>query len=98
MSALEVWYTHITADRVFELVKGNTRRRQKADVQRAVAKSSPELMTEKMTELSHGKLRFKDMPPLISHMAGLSAGRYAQQAYADYITSMPEDHRVLLEK
>ncbi|CAN5317026.1 hypothetical protein BH10CYA1_BH10CYA1_54830 [soil metagenome] len=74
MSALDVWYTHILADRVFELSNDETRRRRKADVQKAVAKSSPELMTEKMTEMSGGKLRLRDIPPLISHMEGLSAG------------------------
>lgn len=31
-------------------------------------------------------------------MEGLSAGHHAQQAFADYINSLTEDHRVLLDK
>jgi len=98
MAALDVWYSHITVDRILETAKGDTRRRQKADLQKEVAKSSPELMTEKMTEISQGKLRFKDMPPLISHMEGVGAGEREQQAFADYIASLNEDSRVLLNK
>lgn len=96
MSALDVWYAHVTVDKVFEMSKDETRRRQKAEVQKALAKSSPELMTEKMTEISKGKLRFKEIPPLVSHIEGVSAGKHEQEAFEDYIKSLPEVFRVLL--
>ncbi len=98
MSALQVWYAHIEVDRLTEISKGDTRRRQSADLKSAVAKSSPEIMTQKMTAMSNGKLRFRDIPPLISHVEGLGAGQHEQKAFEDYRDSLPEDRRVLLDR
>jgi uncharacterized protein (DUF2252 family) len=98
LSALQVWYAHIEVDRVIGMSKDETRRRRSADIKSAVAKSSPEIMTQKMTLLSKGKLRFRDMPPLISHVEGLGAGKHEQKAFEDYRDSLPEDRRVLLDK
>ncbi len=98
MTALEAWYSRIDFETLLGSVKDETRRRQKEQVKEAVMKSSPEVMTQKMTELVDGKLRFRDMPPLIVHFSDRELGAPQRAAFEDYLNSLPEDRRVLMSR
>jgi uncharacterized protein (DUF2252 family) len=98
MTLLEAWYSHVQTSTLLELSKSETRKRQEKLLKEALAKSSPEILMEKLTVTSSGKVRFKDIPPLLCHMEGVSAGVQEKAAFEAYRNTLPEDRRVLLDK
>jgi len=98
MTHLEVWYSHVEADRLLDLSKGAARQRRKKLINDAFKKSSPEVLMEKFTTFSGGKLRFKDIPPLLVHVEGVSAGEQEKQAFESYRESLRHHISVLLNR
>lgn len=98
MSLLEVWYSHVEAQRILDLTSGARHERQRKMLKDAMVKSSPEILTEKMTVTTNGRLRFKDLPPLLCHVDGLSAGEQEKQAFDEYRKTLTDDRRVLLDR
>ena len=98
MTHLEVWYSHVEADQLLDLSKGEARQRRKKLVEDALKKSSPEVLMEKFTTFSGGKLRFKDIPPLLVHVEGVSAGEQEKQAFESYRESLRHHISVLLNR
>jgi uncharacterized protein (DUF2252 family) len=97
-SSLEVWYSHIQVDAILEMAMADTRRRLQSSIKDAIAKSSAEVLLEKLTVVTNGRIRFKDMPPLLCHMENYKVDQPAIEAFEDYRQSLPEDRRVLLDK
>lgn len=98
MTLLEAWYSHVQANTIMELSRSETRKRQEKQLKEALAKSSPEILMEKLTVTASGKVRFKDIPPLLCHVEGVSAGEQEKLAFEAYRKTLPEDRRVLLDK
>jgi uncharacterized protein (DUF2252 family) len=98
MSILDVWYSRVEIKRLLEETSAATSQRSKKALKEAIEKSTPEVVTEKLTTLSNGRLRFKDMPPLLCHLEGISAGETEKEAFEEYRKTLPEDRRVLLDK
>ena len=98
MSVMEVWYSHIHQDDLVDQVSPDTAKRALKIREDAVRKSSPELLMEKFTTSSDGSLRFKEMPPLLCHMEGVSAGLAEKEAFTEYLNTLSDDRRFLLEK
>lgn len=95
---LDSWYSHISIDRALTLSKGAARQRRRRLIEAARAKSSPEVMMEKLTVVSGGRVRFKDMPPLIQHIDSVSADIAEKEAFEEYCKTLPDFVRVLLDK
>jgi uncharacterized protein (DUF2252 family) len=98
MSLMEVWYSHVEAQEIMDASASDTRQRQKKNLKEAIEKSSPEILRDKLTVTTSGKLRFRDMPPLLCHMEGIGAGEMELQAFEEYRKTLPEDRQVLLNK
>lgn len=98
MTHLEVWYSHVELNKLLELSKGETRRRRQKYVEDALKKSSPEVLMEKLVTSASGRLRFKDIPPLLVHMEGVSAGEQEKEAFEGYVQTLREHRRVLLNR
>lgn len=98
MTHLEVWYSHVDASKLLELSKGEARRRRKKLLDESLRKSSPEVLMDKFVTSSGGKLRFKEIPPLLVHVEGVSAGELERQAFEEYSKTLRADRRVLLDR
>ncbi len=98
MSALDVWYSRVDCKRILIEAEEETIQRHKRNLKEAFEKSSPEVMRQKLTTVSNGRLRFRDIPPLLCHMEGITAGETEQEAFEQYRNTLPEDRRVLLDK
>ncbi len=98
MSALEIWYSHIPFDELLERSSEETRRRQVQNVKEAQEKSSADTLTEKLTVVSNGRLRFRDIPPLLCHVEDIQADKEAEHALEEYRKTLSEDKRILLDK
>jgi uncharacterized protein (DUF2252 family) len=98
MSALEVWYSHVEADRLAAMSQRDSRDRLQKALDAGRAKSVPEVLTGKLTTVADGKLRFRDLPPLVAHFDGVAAGEEEKQAFASYVRTLADDRRLLLER
>lgn len=98
MSIMEVWYSHVEAQKLIDLSQEDNRGRLKKSLEEAIEKSSPDIMREKLTVTAGGKVRFRDMPPLLCHVEGVSAGKQEMQAFEEYRKTLAEDRRALLDK
>jgi uncharacterized protein (DUF2252 family) len=81
MSILDVWYSHIKQDDLMDQVSVGTAKRAKKIREEAIRKSTPEVMMEKFTTSADGHLRFKEIPPLLCHMDGITAGAAEKEAF-----------------
>lgn len=98
ISLMDVWYSQVSVKSVMGASKDAARRRQQKMIKEAMSKSSPEILMEKLTVTTGGKLHFKDIPPLLCHIEGVSAGEQEKQAFDAYRQTLPDDRRVLLDK
>ncbi len=88
MRELDVWYSHIVADDLLEMVRG--RQAAKAGLQGAVVKAGLKFAEKgftkarsrdslqaagKLTEVVDGSRRIVDQPPLVMHLHGARRGR-----------------------
>lgn len=98
MTHLQVWSSHVEVQQLMALSTRETLRRREKAIREAVKKSSPEFLMEKFVTVSNGSLRFKDIPPLLTHIEGVSAGEQEKEAFASYHDTLRDHRRVLLEK
>lgn len=98
MSALQVWYSKISAESFLSRIGADTRHRVEQSLKAAAQKSSTEVLTEKLTVVSNGRMRFKDIPPLLCHMDDVTLGEETMKAFEDYRSTLAEDKRILLDK
>ncbi len=98
MSNLEEWYYKVSFDEVFAESDAETRERGDRLRKEAIQKSSPEVIAEKLLQKRGGKLSFKELPPILCHMEGLSAGSAELEAFDEYRKTLSSDRQVLLGK
>jgi uncharacterized protein (DUF2252 family) len=104
MDTLDIWYYQFSAARMLEVASSVKERKKEHDViKKAKLQSSRSLMTH-ATEIVNGKLRIKDVPPLVYHVPLES--RQDQKSYdamvrrffADYRLTLPDDRRALFDR
>jgi len=98
MTVLEVWYSRVDHKRLLETGSKSSAQRAKKILKEGIAKSSPEILMEKLTTVSNGRLRFRDIPPLLCHIEGVSAGRAEKEAFEEYRKTLSDNRRALLDK
>lgn len=98
MTVLDVWYSKIGYERVLEAASPTSQQRIKRALKLGTAKSSPEIMMDKLTTLANGRLRFRDVPPLLCHMEGITAGDVEREAFEEYLKTLPDDRRMILDR
>lgn len=98
MTHLEVWSHNVEMQELMDLSSGDSLKRRQKALEEAKRKSSPEFLSEKFVTMSGGKLRFKDIPPLLTHIEGVKAGDQEKEAFASYHDTLRDHRRVLLER
>ncbi|QRY64865.1 DUF2252 domain-containing protein (plasmid) [Ensifer sp. PDNC004] len=98
MHPIDVWYSHITAENLFDLA--HERGRMKKRVKEANRQHGSEVEMLKITNVVGGKLRIHDMPPLIFHPKAASASEFdetVRETFRAYSASLSDERKTLLE-
>lgn len=109
MPALDLWYFEVDIEDLLQMIEDQFQR--KAKTARKVVKKArgrtQEATLEKITEVVDGKRRFINNPPLLvrfedlldEQQKGLLIRHHiVRNAWRDYLRSLPEERRVLLER
>jgi len=109
---LDTWYFQIEAEQVLSLIERYSKKYAKS-AKRTFKKASgktQEATVEKLTEVVDGRRRFINDPPLLVRISDLLTEEQKAQAqlpirkeqveqgWFDYINSLPEERRLLLER
>lgn len=102
MSALEIWYESIDAEKVFAMSRDEeTKKRMKKRVAKAQSRDVLEHDFPEMTAREKGRPVIKDQPPLIFHWRGIAKKETEERirdAFNKYRETLQEDRRVLLDR
>jgi uncharacterized protein (DUF2252 family) len=104
MDTLDVWYYQFSAASMLAIADTQVeKRKEQAVIAKASQRSSRSVMTH-ATEWVNGKLRIKDVPPLVYHIPLESPHDQKQydamvrRFFADYRLTLPEDRRALFDR
>jgi len=104
MDTLDVWYCQFKAASMLAIADSVVERKKElAVIDQARQQSSRSVMTH-ATELVNGKLRIKDVPPLVYHIPLENSHdhkRYdalVRSFFADYRLTLPDDRRALFDR
>jgi uncharacterized protein (DUF2252 family) len=95
---LHQWYELVDVEKVLDAIRD--RRRQAKEVEHVIRKARARTnlgALDKLTEVSDGRRRIIESPPLIERVARPLLA-HTRRAYTEYVRSLPEDRRVLLER
>jgi uncharacterized protein (DUF2252 family) len=108
MNHLDVWYYHIDEETMLAMARGMAGRKElEKRVERGSARANKRTRIEtfpKLAEVVDGQYRIKDEPPLIFHYDHLRPDTDDLESdewramVKDYVTSLPEERRVLLTR
>ena len=104
MDTLDVWYCQFKAASMLAIADTVAeRQKERAVIEKAMQQSSHSVLTH-ATELVNGKLRIKDVPPLVYHVPLESPHDHRQydalvrRFFADYRLTLPDDRRTLFDR
>lgn len=104
MDTLEIWYYQFSAASMLAIADSmEERKKEQAVIEKARLQSSRSVMTH-ATELVNGKLRIKDVPPLVYHVPLESPHDHkyydalVRRFFADYRLTLPDDRRALFDR
>ncbi|MGF6936385.1 uncharacterized protein (DUF2252 family) [Paraburkholderia sp. UCT70] len=104
MDTLDVWYYQFKAASMLAIADSTEERRKELAVIDKARQQSSRSVTTHVTELVNGKLRIKDVPPLVYHVPLASPRDHAQydalvrHFFADYRLTLPDDRRALFDR
>ena len=110
MHELEVWYSHIVADELFDMARGSqaaqaatkktvNKRLKFAEKTFAKARSRDSLQAAgKLTERVNGTRRIVDQPPLVMHLKELDENEAIAGLFHQYESTLEDDRRQLLDR
>ena len=94
---LDRWYERIDVDNVLALVRPEQRPQAERVVRKAQRRTNVAAL-DKLTTVADGGRRFVDDPPLIERLIADEYVFRVRTAYREYVSSLPEDRRVLLRR
>ncbi|MGT2472108.1 DUF2252 domain-containing protein [Paraburkholderia terrae] len=104
MDTLDVWYYQFSAASMLGIAGSQEEKRKElAVIAKASQQSSRSVMTH-ATEIVNGKLRIKDVPPLVYHIPLASPHDHKQydalvrRFFADYRLTLSDDRRALFDR
>lgn len=104
MDTLDVWYYQFQAESMLAIADSEQeRKKEQAVIDKARLQSSRSVMNHS-TELVNGKLRIKEVPPLVYHVPLESHHDQKQydamvrRFFADYRLTLPDDRRALFDR
>ena len=99
MPALDAWYSHIDVDIFVEKAKNFKDKRYWKKVEHAAYMQTAEYLLPKITNVSKGKRRIIDHPPLIYHPREIARiDEHVRALFHRYRLTLPEERRVILDR
>ena len=108
MPTLDVWYYHVEADQVLEVLEQSSKKAKKSArkmVKKARRRTQVQTL-EKLTEVVDGRRRILNDPPLLVRLSEMVSEEERAQIteqdieklWMDYLDSLPEERRLLLSR
>jgi uncharacterized protein (DUF2252 family) len=97
MSHLDVWYAELEVSSVVQALDRRRRDEAKRVARRAQERTNP-VTAKRLTTATPDGRRFRDDPPLVAHLADLAGVAQIEQAFAGYVSSLPEHLAQLLAR
>ena len=97
MSVLAIWHERIDSESLIQSIQSS---KWKKIVQKQITKAVLEDDFPKLTEVENGKVRIKDMPPLIFHRSGLEGAEHnkvVQEGFSRYRETLTDDLKKLVD-
>jgi uncharacterized protein (DUF2252 family) len=99
MPYLETWYSHIDVKLFIERAKSARDRKYWNKVERGVKMQTAEYILPRITEVSRGKRRIIDHPPLVYHPRDIAIiDEHVRALFHRYRLTLPEERRVILDR
>jgi uncharacterized protein (DUF2252 family) len=99
MPFLEAWYSHIDVDIFVEKAKTAREKKYWKKVERAAKMQTADYILPRITEVSHGKRRIIDHPPLVYHPRDIAViDEHVRALFHRYSLTLPEERRVILDR
>jgi uncharacterized protein (DUF2252 family) len=99
MPYLEAWYSHIDVELFVEKAKTARDRKYWEKVEDAAKMQTAEYILPKITEVSKGKRRIIDHPPLVYHPRDIAIiDEHVRALFHRYSLTLPEERRVILDR
>ena len=99
MPYLEAWYSHIDVELFIEKAKTARDKKYWEKVERAAKMQTAEYILPKITEVSKGKRRIIDHPPLVYHPRDIARiDEHVRELFHRYRLTLPEERRVILDR
>jgi uncharacterized protein (DUF2252 family) len=99
MPYLEAWYSHIDVELFIEQAKTARDRKYWKQVEHAAKMQTAEYILPKITEISKGKRRIIDHPPLVYHPRDVARiDEHVRALFHRYRLTLPEERRVILDR
>jgi uncharacterized protein (DUF2252 family) len=99
MPYLQAWYSHIDVDIFIERARTARDKKYWKKVERAAKMQTAEYILPKITEMSHGKRRIIDHPPLVYHPRDIAIiDDHVRALFHRYRLTLPEERRVILDR
>ena len=99
MTALDVWYSHLSADLFAQNAKTAEARERWQKMVAKAALQTPGREFPRIVAIRHGRPRIIDHRPLIYHSREIAAiGKHVRRMFHQYRTTLPQERRVLLDR
>jgi len=99
MPYLEAWYSHIDVELFIEKAKTARDKKYWKKVEDAAKMQTAEYILPRITEVSNGKRRIIDHPPLVYHPRDMAAiDEHVRALFHRYSLTLPEERRVILDR
>jgi uncharacterized protein (DUF2252 family) len=99
MTALEVWYSHLSAELFVQNAKTPEARKRWQELEARAARDTPGHEFPKITSEQYGRPRIIDRPPLIYHSRETAViAKSVRQMFHQYRATLPEERRIVLDR
>ncbi|HEY4950652.1 MAG TPA: DUF2252 domain-containing protein [Candidatus Acidoferrales bacterium] len=99
MPYLEAWYSHIDVELFIERAKTARDKKYWEKVEDAAKMQTAEYILPRITEVSKGKRRIIDHPPLVYHPRDMALiDEHVRALFHRYSLTLPEERRVILDR
>jgi uncharacterized protein (DUF2252 family) len=99
MAYLEAWYSHIDVDLFIDKARTGRDKKYWEKVERAAKMQTAEYLLPKITEVSKGRRRIIDHPPLVYHPRDIARiDEHVRALFHRYRLTLPEERRVILDR
>jgi uncharacterized protein (DUF2252 family) len=96
-SVLDVWYTQLDSEELVGQLKPTLRSRFRAGMNKARKRGRVEAFS-KMTEVVNSARRFKEFPPMLTHVSIKGDLETVRADFDSYRESLPYERRILLDR